>query len=125
MGLEPVGPVERVGTGIGLTARGARAEGPTWAEVLDALEQRVADAEESLRDPSRATPPPAALPSFEEIGPIPLDERERAARLLQRQLEAAEALAERITTSKRQRDVLGRMSTRPTRPTAAYFDRPL
>jgi hypothetical protein len=59
------------------------------------------------------------------LGPVPPDLRERAARLLQHQLAVAEQLAERITQSQKQRDVAARMSYAPARPVASYIDRGL
>jgi hypothetical protein len=105
-------------------------EARTWPAVLDALEGDVYAAEETLargraeeiaawgRRSTDWIPP-------SNLGPIPDDLRERAARLLQHQLAVAEALVERITQSQRQRDVAARMSYTPTRPVAAFIDRAL
>ena len=60
-----------------------------------------------------------------DLGPIPLDLRERAARLLQHQLAVGEELVERILQSQRQRDVAARMSYGPARPVASFIDRAL
>ena len=100
-----------------------------WTTVLEGMEVEVLDAERSIRG-NRAeeiaawgrrmadwTPPSV-------LGPVPMDLRERAARLLQHQLAVAEELVERITQSQRQRDVAARMAYRP-RPVAAYVDRAL
>jgi hypothetical protein len=103
------------------------AEARTWPAVLDALEGDVVAAEETLargRAEEIATwgrrstdwVPPSNL------GPLPDDLRERAARLLQHQLAVAERIVERITQSQRQRDVAARMSYGPTRPVATFFD---
>jgi hypothetical protein len=103
---------------------------PAWGVVLDALEDDVRHAEETLARGRaeeiaawgrRSTDwvPPTGL------GPFPDDLRERAARLLQHQLAVAEALVERITQSQRQRDVAARMSYAPTRPVASFIDRGL
>ena len=98
-----------------------------WPAVLEALEGDVVAAEETLAH-GRAEEiaawgrrhtdwiPPSNL------GPLPDDLRERAARLLQHQLAVAEALVERITQSQRQRDVAARMSYAPTRPVASFID---
>ncbi len=106
------------------------ADASTWPVVLDALEGDVYEAEETLargraeeiaawgRRSSDWIPP-------SNLGPLPDDLRERAARLLQHQLAVAEALVERITQSQRQRDVAARMSYAPTRPVAAFIDRAL
>ena len=106
------------------------ADARTWPAVLDALEGDVHEAEETLargraeeiaawgRRSTDWIPP-------SNLGPIPDDLRERAARLLQHQLAVAEALVERITQSQRQRDVAARMSYAPTRPVASFIDRAL
>jgi hypothetical protein len=57
--------------------------------------------------------------------PLPLELRDRAARLLQHQLAVAERLVERITQSQRQRDLAARMSHAPSRPVASFIDRVL
>jgi len=102
----------------------------TWPAVLDALEGDVYEAEETLargraeeiaawgRRSTDWVPP-------SNIGPLPDDLRERAARLLQHQLAVAEALVERITQSQKQRTVAARMSYAPSRPVAAFIDRAL
>ena len=100
-----------------------------WTVVLEEMEGEVIDAERSIRG-NRAEEiatwgrrmedwvPPSSL------GPLPLELRERAARLLQHQLAVAEELVERITQSQRQRDLAARMAYRP-RPVAAFVDRTL
>jgi hypothetical protein len=117
----------------GGTPPGPTYPGPTqrtWPVVLDELEQDLQAAEETLaRNRAeeiaawgrRSTDwiPPSGL------GPFPDDLRARAARLLQHQLAVAEALVERITQSKQQRDVAARMSYAPTRPVASFIDRAL
>ena len=105
-------------------------EARSWPAVLDALEGDVYAAEETLargradeiaawgRRSTDWIPP-------SNLGPLPDDLRERAARLLQHQLAVAEALIERITQSQKQRDVAARMSYAPARPVASYIDRGL
>jgi hypothetical protein len=101
-----------------------------WAVVLDHLEGEVVAAEQSMAV-GRADEIAAwgALagdwvpPS--NLGLLPADLRERAARLLQHQLAVAEALVERITQSQRQRDLAARMSYGPLRPVPSYIDRAL
>jgi hypothetical protein len=102
----------------------------TWPAVLEALEGDVFEAQETLargraeeiaawgRRSTDWIPP-------SNIGPLPDDLRERAARLLQHQLAVAEELVERITQSQKQRDVAARMSYAPTRPVASFVDRVL
>jgi hypothetical protein len=103
---------------------------PTWRTVLDDLEGQVLEAQETLargRAEEIATwgrrstdwIPPSNL------GPLPDDLRERAARLLQHQLAVAEELVERITQSQKQRDVAARMSYGPSRPVASFIDQGL
>ena len=102
----------------------------SWPDVLETLEGELVDAQRSLTGTDddqvaewgrRMTDwiPPSSL------GPVPADLRERAARLLQHQLAVAEELVERITQSKRQRDVAARMTYAPTRPVASFIDRPI
>jgi hypothetical protein len=101
-----------------------------WAVVLDNLEGEVLAAEETMAQ-GRAEEIAAwgrrsddwVPPS--NLGSLPDDLRERAARLLQHQLAVAEALIERITQSQRQRDVAARMSYGPSRPVASFVDRAL
>jgi hypothetical protein len=102
----------------------------TWSSVLDELEEQVGATEEMLAD-ARAEEiaawgrrssdwvPPSSL------GPLPDELRERAARLLQHQLAVAERLVERITQSKRQRDVAARMSYGPDRAVPSFIDQAL
>jgi hypothetical protein len=101
-----------------------------WPGVLAGLEGELFEAEQVLaRNRAdeiaawgrRATDwiPPSML------GPLPLELRERAARLLQHQLAVAERLVERITQSQRQRDLAARMSHAPSRPVASFIDRVL
>ena len=101
-----------------------------WAVVLDHLEGEVLAAERTMAQ-GRAEEIAAwgrrsddwVPPS--NLGPVPADLRERAARLLQHQLAVAEALIERITQSQRQRDVAARMSYGPPRPVPSFIDRAL
>ena len=105
-------------------------EGPNaeWATVLEEMEGEVLAAQQSLsagrpdeiaawgRRTADWTPP-------QQLGALPMDLRERAARLLQHQLAVAEELAERILQSRQQRDLAARMSYARTRPVAAFVDR--
>lgn len=109
---------------------GAGTPGSTWRTVLDDLEGEVLEAQETLarnraeeistwgRRTTDWIPP-------SNLGPLPDDLRERAARLLQHQLVVAEELVERITQSQKQRDVAARMSYGPSRPVASFIDRGL
>jgi hypothetical protein len=140
-GVNPVGGAAAAGFGFSAYTPAAAAGGATaggkdesrrpldWQRVLTELEGEVVEAEETLargRAEEIATwgrraadwVPPSTL------GPLPLDLRERAARLLQHQLAVAEALIERITQSQRQRDLAARMSY-GVRPVPSYIDRAL
>ncbi|MCW2579399.1 MAG: uncharacterized protein JWR82_1000 [Blastococcus sp.] len=99
-----------------------------WHQVLTELEGEVLDAEATMARGradeiaawgrrSEDWVPPSTL------GPLPDDLRERAARLLQHQLDVAESLIERITQSQKQRDVAARMSYGTARPVASYIDK--
>jgi hypothetical protein len=101
-----------------------------WTQVLSDLEGEVVAAEQTLAD-GRAEEIAAWGRRSEDwippsvLGPVPMDLRERAMRLLQHQLAVAEALIERITQSQKQRDLAARMSYGPSRPVASYVDRAL
>lgn len=111
------------------TGQGSGSTGE-WATVLEEMEGEVLAAQQSLeanrtediaawgRRTADWTPP-------QHLGQLPMDLRERAARLLQHQLAVAEELAERILQSRQQRDLAARMSYARTRPVAAYVDRAL
>ena len=101
-----------------------------WRQALDELEDDVLQAEAALV-PGRADAVASWGRRIEDwvpptdVGPLPEDLRERAARLLQRQLAVAEELVERILQSQRQRDLAARMSYAPSRPVASFVDRGL
>ena len=101
-----------------------------WTVVLDHLEGEVLAAEETMAR-GRAEEIAAWGRRTEDwvppsvLGPVPMDLRERAMRLLQHQLAVAEALVERITQSQKQRDVAARMSYGPDRPVASFIDQAL
>jgi hypothetical protein len=129
LGYNPYPPPSdgRGSTGGGRDRHGPQAD---WRQTLSDLEGDVLAAQETLargRTEEIAAwgrraedwVPPA------QLGPIPPDLRERAARLLQHQLEVAEQLIERITQSQKQRDVAARMSYGPSRPVASFVDRAL
>jgi hypothetical protein len=128
-GQSPYAPAAGAG-GSGTSGRSDRRPSVDWSQVLSDLEGEVFAAEQTLADGraeeiaawgrrSEDWVPPSVL------GPVPMDLRERAIRLLQHQLAVAEALIERITQSQRQRDLAARMSYGPSRPVAAYIDRAL
>jgi hypothetical protein len=141
-GISPVGGAAAAGfgysaytpptatNGSGTGGRQEHRQPLDWQRVLTDLEGEVVQAEETLAR-GRADEIAAWGRRTEDwlppsnLGPLPLDLRERAARLLQHQLAVAEALVERITQSQRQRDLAARMSHGPDRPVAAYIDRAL
>jgi hypothetical protein len=116
--------------GLGAGGRERRRRPQDWHEALDELEGDVLDAQAALarnRAEEIATWGRRAedwIPPH-DLGPLPDDLRERAARLLQHQLAVAEQLVERITQSQKQRDVAARMSYAPARPVASFIDRGL
>ena len=86
-----------------------------WPELLDEMERRLADVERGLTT-GAVTVSPFVLP--EDLGPLPPDLRERAARAL-RATVAMEAEVE--SSRERVADAL-RRSRVPTRRPAAYLD---
>jgi hypothetical protein len=99
-----------------------------WATVLEEMEGEVLAAQQSLTGGRNEEIAAWSLRTADwsppsQLGRLPLDLRERAARLLQHQLAVAEELAERILQSRQQRDLAARMSYARTRPAAAFVDR--
>ncbi|WP_249933208.1 hypothetical protein [Blastococcus sp. CCUG 61487] len=129
-GFSPYAPAAEARALASAGDRDRRRKPQDWQEALDELEGDVLDAEAALarnRSEEIATwgrrtedwvPP-------NDLGPLPENLRERAARLLQHQLAVAEQLVERITQSQKQRDLAARMSYAPTRPVASFIDRGL
>jgi hypothetical protein len=99
-----------------------------WVQTLDALEGHVEVVE--AWHPTTDGEPDVLMTSLCDwappvgMGPIPEELRSRATHLLQRQLDVAEDLVQRISFSKQQREVTARMST-SGRPVAAFFDQSL
>ena len=141
-GISPVGGAAAAGFGYSAYTPPTAANGSStgdrqehrqpldWHRVLTDLEGEVVQAEETLAR-GRADEIAAWGRRTEDwvppsnLGPLPMDLRERAARLLQHQLAVAEALVERITQSQKQRDVAARMSYGPSRPVASFIDKAL
>jgi hypothetical protein len=142
-GVGPVGGAGAPGFGYSAYTPAAAAGGSTaggqqderrppldWQQVLSGLEGEVLEAEKTMAR-GRADEIAAWGRRTEDwvppsgLGPLPMDLRERAARLLQHQLAVAEALVERITQSQRQRAVAARMSYGPERPVASFIDQAL
>ncbi|RBY94981.1 hypothetical protein DQ244_02980 [Blastococcus sp. TBT05-19] len=124
------GPNPHAGSGTSGDGHDRRRSLASWQQTLDELEGDVVSARAALargrgeeiaawgRRTADWVPPT-------DLGPIPADLRERAARLLQHQLAVGEELVERILQSQRQRDVAARMSYTPSRPVASFVDRGL
>ena len=76
-----------------------------WVEALDALEADVETVERMIADEHRSQDAAAAsswTPPGPQLGPLPLELRNRADDILARQLAAAKAAAAAITTNRRQ-----------------------
>jgi hypothetical protein len=95
-----------------------------WTSALDALEMDVAEAEAILVESHRAADVPPADPwqPPPNMGPLPLDLRPRADAILARQLAAAEAIAQRLTTNRQQSAVASRIETGEAVSRPAYLD---
>jgi hypothetical protein len=114
----------------GPSAGGVRRASADWVTVLDELEGEVLAARSTLSAGDDAAVAGWGRRSVDwvppsDLGALPEELRERAARLLQHQLAVAEELVERIIQSRRQRDVAARMSYGPARPVASFIDRAL
>lgn len=92
----------------------------SWTQALTALELDVAAVEEMLTtlheeaDVEVAVRPLAQLP-LAQLGPIPMDQVERARLLLARQQEAAAALSAAMTTNRRQQRLATSLHQRAAR----------
>ena len=75
-----------------------------WSEALDGLEADLTAVEEFLRTDQflRDTPPTDPWTPPEGLGPLPLDLRPRADRVIARQLAAAEGMARAMAINRRQ-----------------------
>jgi hypothetical protein len=96
-----------------------------WSAALDELELDVAQVEAMLTDERRyAETPPADLwrpPT--ELGALPLELRPRADEILTRQLKAAQEIAKRLTSNRRQLAVTTRIETGEAVKRPVYVDR--
>lgn len=95
-----------------------------WTAALDELELDVAAIEVMLADEHRhAETPPADLwrpPT--ELGALPLELKPRADEILTRQLRAAEEIARRLTSNRRQQAVTSRIETGEAVKRPVYVD---
>jgi len=82
-----------------------------WVAALDHLEADIGQVEEQLRTDQflRDTPPADPWNPPEGIGPLPLDMRPRADRILARQVAAAEGLARAMAANRRQAAVTNKI----------------
>jgi hypothetical protein len=96
-----------------------------WIQALDELEADLYEVEERLRTDQfmRDTPPADPWSPPEGMGPLPLDLRPRADRVLARQIAVAGAIATAIASNRRQAAMANRIElfdSGATRP--AYLD---
>ncbi|WP_432571710.1 hypothetical protein [Kineococcus sp. SYSU DK005] len=100
-----------------------------WAAALDAVEMDVRTAEElvrSLHEGVDELPPSPLAQDWVEpslLGPVPAEFAERARRLLQRQIDVGERLAEAVVHARSQRRALGRFERAEQPP--VFVDRAL
>ncbi len=94
-----------------------------WSEALDALELDVEEAEALLRSNAVGELSTPAAWSRPQLGPLPEALRPRAAALLQRQLDAADAMSRAILGNRRQQALLGRIESGDDGGRPAYVDR--
>jgi len=96
-----------------------------WTAALDELELDVARVEAMLDEEHRqAVTPPADLwrpPT--ELGALPLELKPRADEILTRQLKVAEEVARRLTASRQQIAMTGRIETGEAVKRPVYVDR--
>ena len=96
-----------------------------WSAALDELELDVVQVEPMLADERRhAETPPADLwrpPT--ELGALPLELKPRADEILSRQLKAAQEIAKRLTSNRRQFAVTARIETGEAVKRPVYVDR--
>lgn len=96
-----------------------------WSAALDELELDVAQVEAMLADERRhAETPPADLwrpPT--ELGALPLELKPRADEILTRQLRAAQEIAKRLTSNRRQFAMTARIETGEAVKRPVYVDR--
>jgi hypothetical protein len=96
-----------------------------WSAALDELELDVVQVEAMLADERRhAETPPADLwrpPT--ELGALPLELKPRADEILTRQLRAAQEIAKRLTSNRRQLAVTSRIETGEAVKRPVYVDR--
>lgn len=96
-----------------------------WSAALDELELDVVQVETMLADERRHAETPSAdlwRPPT-ELGALPLELKPRADEILTRQLKAAQEIAKRLTSNRRQFAVTTRIETGEAVKRPVYVDR--
>jgi hypothetical protein len=95
-----------------------------WTAALDELELDVANVEAMLIDEHRhaETAPASLWKPPTELGALPLELRPRADEILTRQLKVAEEIARRLTSSRQQIAMTGRIETGEAVKRPVYVD---
>jgi hypothetical protein len=95
-----------------------------WTDALDELEMDVAEVEVMLADSRRLSEMPEANPwqPPQDLGALPLELVPRADEILTRQLRAAEEIARRLTSTRQQQVVTGRIETGERMKRPLYLD---
>jgi hypothetical protein len=96
-----------------------------WTAALDDLEMDVAETEARLTDEHRMAETPKADPwqPPQTLGALPLEFQPRADEILARQLSAAEEIARRLTSTRKQQAVTARIETGERVKRPLYLDR--
>ena len=96
-----------------------------WTAALDELELDLAQVEAMLADERRhaETPPADLWRAPTELGALPLELKPRADEILTRQLKAAQEIAKRLTSNRRQQAVTTRIETGEAVKRPVYVDR--
>lgn len=95
-----------------------------WTAALDELEMDVAATETMLSDARRMTEMAEADPwqPPQDLGALPLELRPRADEILTRQLRVAEEIGRRLTSTRQQQIVTGRIETGERNKRPVYLD---
>jgi hypothetical protein len=95
-----------------------------WTAALDELEMDVAGTEAMLADSRRMAETPASnmWQPPQDLGALPLELRPRADEILTRQLAAAEEIARRLTSTRKQQIVTARIETGERVKRPIYLD---
>jgi hypothetical protein len=95
-----------------------------WTSALDELEMDVAATEAMLADVRRLNETPGANPwqPPQELGALPLELKPRADEILTRQFAAAEEIGRRLTSTRQQQAVTGRIETGERIKRPLYLD---